>query len=147
MLFRSYRLTVTEGSKNSVHYKGRFIEVVTKDKQKAGILLKQWYRGKAKSLFAELAEPLILRFEKYNVKPSGIYIQSMPTRWGSCTPKGKIILNPELILAPKPCIEYVILHELCHLVYPNHSQKFIDLQTKEMPDWRKWKEKLERLLA
>jgi predicted metal-dependent hydrolase len=146
-LGRQYRLTVTEGPKNSVRYKGRFIEVVTKDKEKAGVLLKQWYREKAKAMFAELAEPLILRFEKYSVKPTGIFIQAMPTRWGSCTPKGKIILNPELILAPKPCIEYVILHELCHLVYPNHSQKFIDLQTKEMPDWRKWKEKLERLLA
>jgi len=71
----------------------------------------------------------------------------MRTRWGSCTPKGKIILNPELIKAPKACIEYVIVHELCHLVHKNHSQKFFDLQKKEMPDWEKWKNKLERLLV
>jgi predicted metal-dependent hydrolase len=71
----------------------------------------------------------------------------MPTRWGSCTPKGKIILNPELIKAPKGCIEYVIIHELCHLVHHDHTQKFIDLQTKEMQDWEKWKNKLEKLLA
>jgi predicted metal-dependent hydrolase len=71
----------------------------------------------------------------------------MPTRWGSCTSKGKIILNPELIKAPKGCIEYVIIHELCHLIHHDHTQKFIDLQTKEMKDWEKWKMKLERLLA
>ena len=68
-------------------------------------------------------------------------------RWGSCTPKGKIILNPELIKAPKGCIEYVIIHELCHLIHHDHTQKFIDLQTKEMKDWEKWKMKLEKLLA
>jgi predicted metal-dependent hydrolase len=71
----------------------------------------------------------------------------MPTRWGSCTPQGKIILNPELIKAPTPCIEYVIVHELCHLVYHAHSRKFMELQNREMPDWEKWKNKLEQLLA
>ena len=74
-------------------------------------------------------------------------IREMPTRWGSCTAKGKIILNPELIKAPKVCIEYVIIHELCHLIYHDHTQKFLDLQTTEMPDWEKWKLKLEKLLA
>ncbi|WP_353849848.1 M48 family metallopeptidase [Hydrotalea sp.] len=78
---------------------------------------------------------------------STIVLRDMPTRWGSCTPKGKIILNPELIKAPKGCIEYVIIHELCHLIHHDHTQKFIDLQTKEMKDWEKWKMKLEKLLA
>lgn len=144
---RQYRLKVTTGSRNEVKYKGRFIEVTTKDKSNAGQLMKQWYRQKAKEKFVELAEPLIVRFKKYGVEPSGIYLLEMPTRWGSCTPGDKIILNPELIKAPRPCIEYVIIHELCHLVHHNHTQKFIDLQTKEMLDWQKWKEKLERLLA
>lgn len=110
-------------------------------------MAKQWYRKKAKIKFAEIAEPLIQKFKKYNIEITGLYIQDMPTRWGSCTPKGKIILNPELMKAPKPCIEYVIIHELCHLVYHDHTKKFIDLQTKEMPDWKKWKNKLKRLLA
>jgi predicted metal-dependent hydrolase len=52
-----------------------------------------------------------------------------------------------LIKAPKACIEYVITHELCHLVHHDHTHKFIDLQNKEMPDWEKWKMKLEKLLA
>jgi predicted metal-dependent hydrolase len=71
----------------------------------------------------------------------------MPTRWGSCTPKGKIILNPELIKAPKGCIEYVIVHELCHLLYQDHSMKFQELLIKEMKDWYKWKLRLEKFLV
>jgi len=146
-LGRQYRLKVTIGRKNEVTHRGSFIEVITKDKARAGELLKQWYRVKAKDKFAEIAEPLINKFKKHNTEPKGLFIQDMPTRWGSCTPKGKIILNPELIKAPRHCIEYVIIHELCHLVHHDHTQKFIDLQTKEMPDWEKWKNKLERLLA
>ena len=123
------------------------IEIVTTEKSNTETLLKGWYKEKAKQKFAEIAEPLIERFKKYNVIPKGIYIQEMSRRWGSCTPKGKIILNTELIKAPKACIEYVIIHELCHLVHHDHTQKFIDLQTREMPDWEKWKNKLEKLLA
>ena len=146
-LGRQYMLKVSNGKQNEVKYKGRYIEVFTKDKGKTKDLLNQWYRNKAKEKFAQIAEPLIEKFKKYNVEPKEIYIQEMPTRWGSCTPKGKIILNPELIKAPKGCIEYVIIHELCHLVHHSHNQKFIDVQTKEMPDWEKWKLKLEKLLA
>jgi len=146
-LGRQFRLDVSIGKKNDVKYKGGFIEVITKDKKKVKELLKGWYRVKAKEKFAEISEPHIQRFRKYKVEPKGLYIQEMKTRWGSCTSKGKIILNPELIKAPKRCIEYVIIHELCHLIHHDHTQKFIDLQTKEMPDWEKWKNKLENLLA
>ncbi len=146
-LGRQYRLKVTEAMTNSVHFGGCFFEVQSKKKSSAKTLLRQWYRERAKMKFAEIAEPWIQRFEKYNVKPEAIYLQEMPKRWGSCTPKGKIILNPELIKAPKPCVEYVIIHELCHLVHPNHTNAFIQLQEKVMPDWQKWKMKLDTLLA
>ncbi|MDD4149661.1 MAG: SprT family zinc-dependent metalloprotease [Bacteroidales bacterium] len=146
-LGRQYRLKITDSKKNEVKYKGRFIEICTLKKEKAGSLLNKWYKERAKIKFGELAEPLIERFKKYNVEPKSLYVQEMNSRWGSCTSKGKIILNPELIKAPRPCIEYVIVHELCHLVHPNHNQKFIELQQKEMPDWQKWKEKLEKLMA
>lgn len=146
-LGRQYRLKVSTGLKNEVTHRGSYIEITTKDKAKANELLRQWYRDKAKEKFGVIAEPLIEKFKKYKVEPTALYIQDMPTRWGSCTPKGKIILNPELIKAPKHCIEYVIIHELCHLVHRDHTQNFIDLQTKEMPDWEKWKNKLENLLA
>lgn len=146
-LGRQYRLLVQIGEYESVKLKGKFIEVTTSEKSKAKKLLHDWYLQHATSKFHTIAAPLIDKFRKYKVAPNSIVLRSMPTRWGSCTPKGKIILNPELIKAPKGCIEYVIIHELCHLIHHDHTQKFIDLQTKEMKDWERWKMKLEKLLA
>jgi len=129
---------------------GRFLEIYTQDKSKVKDIVEEWYLSKAKDKFHLIAKPLFENFKsKHNLSlfTYHLSLRNMPTRWGSCTPKGKIILNPELIKAPKGCIEYVIIHELCHLVHHDHTQKFIDLQTKEMPDWEKWKNKLEKLLA
>lgn len=146
-LGRQYRLKILSGELDSVKLKGKFIEVTTNEKVRTKQLVREWYLQNAKTKFHSIAKPLIEKFKKYKVEPSSIVFRDMPTRWGSCTPKGKIILNPELIKAPKSCIEYVIIHELCHLVHHDHTQKFLDLQTKEMRDWEKWKTKLEKLLA
>lgn len=146
-LGRQYLLKVQEENFNEVKYLGGSIEVKAKNKKDAGKLLNSWYRNRAHIKFPEIADPLIEKFKKYGVEPKGVFLQEMATRWGSCTPKGKIILNPELIKAPKPCIEYVITHELCHLIERNHTKAFFELQSKEMPDWKKWKDKLENLLA
>jgi hypothetical protein len=146
-LGRQYRLKIEQSNVESVKLKGKFIEVSTIDKAKVKQLVNEWYLQNAKTKVKYIAQPLIAQFKKHKVEPSSIVFREMPTRWGSCTPTGKIILNPELIKAPKGCIEYVIIHELCHLVYHNHTQKFIDLQSKEMKDWEKWKMKLENFLA
>lgn len=146
-LGRQYRLQIRIGKPESVKLNGKFFEVTVSDKSRAKDLLKNWYLQHARSKFHSIAQPLIDKFKQHKVEPSSIVLRDMPTRWGSCTPKGKIILNPELIKAPKGCIEYVIIHELCHLIHHDHTQKFIDLQTREMKDWEKWKMKLEKLLA
>jgi len=146
-LGRQYRLKIEQNKAESVKLNGKFIIVTTTDKLRVRRLVNEWYLQHARKNFRTIAQPLIDKFKKHKVEPSSIVLREMPTRWGSCTPKGKIILNPELIKAPKGCIEYVIIHELCHLIYHDHTQKFIDLQTKEMPDWEKWKSKLEKLLA
>jgi len=146
-LGRQYHLRIIQNNFESVKLKGKYIEASVNDKLSAEQLVGEWYLQNAKLKLRTIAQPLIDNFKKYNIEPSSIVLRDMPTRWGSCTPKGKIILNPELIKAPKGCIEYVIIHELCHLVHHDHTQKFIDLQTKEMHDWEKWKMKLEKLLA
>lgn len=146
-LGRQYRLKILHSKTESVKLKGQFIEVTTSEKSRIKPLASEWYLRNARAKFHSIAQPLIDKFKKHKVEPSSIVLREMPTRWGSCTPKGKIILNPELIKAPKGCIEYVIIHELCHLIHHDHTHKFIDLQTKEMPDWEKWKMKLEKLLA
>ncbi|MEO2071318.1 MAG: SprT family zinc-dependent metalloprotease [Zunongwangia sp.] len=146
-LGRQYQLQIMESDQERVKHTGRYFEVRTQDTKKAKALMEKWYLEKAKIWFGKLAEPLIKRFEKYKVKPSKIEIRKMNYRWGSCSPKGRILLNPELIKAPKACIEYVIVHELCHLVHQDHTKAFFDLQQREFPEWKKWKDKLEQLLA
>lgn len=68
----------------------------------------------------------------------------MRKRWGSCTKAGKIILNPELIAAPKDCIRYVVMHELCHLIFKNHSQDYYRLLSRVEPEWMMLRTKLNR---
>jgi len=71
----------------------------------------------------------------------------MPKRWGSWTQRGVIYLNPELVLAPASCIDYVVTHELCHLVHARHGQAFYGLLRRVMPDWEERKDRLERAAA
>lgn len=153
-LGKQYRLKVISDesgvTREGVKLKGQFLEVYTRDNSKVKALVEAWYLDKAKDRFHQLAQPLFEAFIKRNDIEKADYnisIRQMPTRWGSCTAKGRIILNPELIKAPKACIEYVIIHELCHLIHHDHTQKFLDLQTREMQEWEKWKNKLEKLLA
>ncbi len=153
-LGRQYQLQVKSEKlivkSEAVKLKGRFLEVNSLVKSNVKNLIEEWYFARAKDKFQQIAQPLFEEFvKKHNLSLFTFHLslRNMPTRWGSCTPKGKIILNPELIKAPRGCIEYVIIHELCHLVHHDHTQKFIDLQTKEMKDWEKWKMKLEKLLA
>lgn len=145
-LGKQYMLRVNKGKPENVKYKGRYFEIVCSPQSKAKELMKEWYRSHAKVKFAEIAEPIIQRFKHYQVEPSSLHLQEMNNRWGSCTNSGKIILNTELIKAPRPCIEYVITHELCHLVHREHNKQFFNLLATEMPDWEIWKNKLERIL-
>ena len=145
-LGRQYMLRVKESNVNAVHYQNNIIEIECRHKKDAGILLQTWYRQRANVKFQEYAQPIIEQFSIYGVKPQSLSIKKMDKRWGYCTIDGHITLNPRLICAPRCCIEYVITHELCHLIYRSHNKEFYALLTKEMPHWEKWKIKLERLL-
>jgi predicted metal-dependent hydrolase len=109
--------------------------------------LDKWYKQRASTVFSELLEEVLPKFKRYRISEPVLTIRTMSKRWGSCTPAGKIILNTELIKAPKRSIEYVIIHELCHLVHHNHTKAFQNLLIKMMPDWKKWKERLEYSLV
>lgn len=145
-LGRQYMLRVVDSERNEVHYKGNILEVECRHRRDVRTLLLAWYRRRAEIKFGEYAAPLVARFGRYGVQPSGIALKEMATRWGSCTASGQILLNPRLVGAPRICIEYVIVHELCHLVHHNHTKAFYELLAREMPDWPKWKMKLERLM-
>ena len=145
-LGRQYMLRVKEGSVNAVHYQNNIIEIECRHKKDVGVLLQTWYHQRADIKFKEYARPIVERFSVYGVKPQSIAVKNMDKRWGYCTTDGHISLNARLVCAPRCCIEYVITHELCHLVYRNHDKDFYNLLSKEMPHWEKWKNKLERIM-
>ena len=146
-LGRQYMLKVVVGETNAVHYQNNIIVITCRRKKDAGVLLQTWYRQRANIKFSEYAKPIVERFSAYGVKPQSLSVKTMEKRWGYCTGDGKIFLNPRLICAPRCCIEYVITHELCHLIHRNHNKDFYALLAKEMPSWEKWKAKLERMMA
>lgn len=108
-------------------------------------LFDQWWRNTASDIFQSEAEQLYQKiFKKYGLNQPKILVRKMKTLWGSCTPsKDKITLNEYLLKADIRCIQYVILHELTHLLYPNHSNEFYDFLTIHMPDWKERKKQLD----
>lgn len=148
-LGRQYQLKIVKGKVDEVKiYRGlMIISAKYTSPQYLENTLNEWYRSKAILLFDELLNCSLEKFKKYRIHKPTLYVRQMQKRWGSCTKAGKIILNTELIKAPKASIEYVVIHELCHLVHHNHTKYFYTLQNKLSPDWEKWKEKLERALS
>ena len=115
------------------------------DEDLAQRLFDEWWRNKAIEIFQFEMEKLYQKiFKKYGLDQPHILVRKMKTLWGSCTPnKNKITLNEYLLKADIRCIQYVILHELAHLLYPNHSKEFYDFLTIHMPDWKERKKQLD----
>ena len=105
-------------------------------------LIDQWYLSHAKNIFNERLQAMIPKATWVKGIPS-FRIMAMKKQWGSCSTKGSLMLNPHLIKASKECIDYVILHELCHIAEHNHSEKFWRLLTQVMPHWKEVKAKLD----
>ena len=70
-------------------------------------------------------------------------LQAMRVQWGSCSPTGRITLHPGLVRAPRECIDYVVLHELCHLASHDHSPRFYRLLDRHLPGWKAVKQRLD----
>lgn len=110
-------------------------------------ILRLWYREQAQKMFPQrLASCLDHRCFRA-LDPPTLIIRRLKRRWGSLAPTGRLVLNTDLVRAPKHCIDYVIIHELCHAVVPNHSSAFYALLGKVLPGWQGLKEELEHRLA
>lgn len=137
LLGKEYVLRVKIAPYNRVTLETDFIVVECKEKLLVKYLIEEWYRQKANELMPSIMTPLIKKFnDLYNVSPKKISLKSMKSRWGSCTSNRNISMNIKLIKSEDKCIEYVIAHELCHLIHMNHSKNFYALLTEFMPDWR-----------
>ena len=105
----------------------------------------KWWRQTAKEIYQSEVDSYYDKvIRKYNVDKPTVTIKKMKTLWGSCSPqKCKITLNEYLLKANIRCIQYVVLHELTHLLYPNHSSDFYTLMTIHMPEWEERKKQLD----
>lgn len=108
--------------------------------EKREATLAAWYREQLRTLAAPLIETWQ---ERLGVVIAGWGIKRMKTLWGSCNPKsGRIWLNLELARKPEPCIEYIVVHELLHLIEPHHNDRFVALLDQHLPSWRLRRETL-----
>ncbi|MDQ6528939.1 SprT family zinc-dependent metalloprotease [Flavobacterium sp. LHD-85] len=145
-LGRQYKVVVEVTSKNEVSYKGNLFLISVTKKEKAQQVFETWFNERAILKITEIAQPIIKKFTLKHSTSVVVFFQDMPTRWGSCTIKNKLILNPKLVHTPKRCIEYVVMHELCHTIHKHHNSDFFNLLTLMMPDWEKRKMKLDTYL-
>lgn len=145
-LGNKYILKIENALKEKVEIIGNYLFVFVKDienTKKIISLINKWYSNEIQKVFTKIFFQTCKKFknnfnDKYILK-----FRSMKSRWGSCYhKKGVIILNSKLIFAPEICIEYVILHELCHFKIQNHSKSFYNLLSGLMPDYKKRKQTL-----
>jgi len=106
-------------------------------------LLDQWYLDKAHLQFNESLDRCWAKFDRLGIDKPKLSIKRMQKRWGSLSLKGTITLNTDLVKAPKECIDYVVMHELCHLTHHDHSSEFYIMLDSFIPGWEKVKHKLE----
>lgn len=122
------------------------VSVRSRDAAKVKGLLTNWYKLRAREVFARRLDVLLEQALWVQKRPP-IRILTMQTQWGSCSPSGRITLNPHLVKASRDCIDYVILHELCHIAEHNHSEQFYRLLSQVMPHWEKTKQRLDGLAS
>ncbi len=149
-LGRQYRLKVlaSESGRETVKMDRGRIYVYARDTQnraRVKALLDRWYRRQARRVYAERLEEWFPRCERFGIARPEIVVRKMSARWGSCSTGGKITLNLKLIKLPKAYLDYVLVHELCHLVEHHHGPAFYALLDRVLPDWQERREELNRL--
>ena len=113
------------------------------DVAKKQAIVAQWYRELIKDVVPWLIDKWA---PEIGVTPPNLFVRQMKTKWGSCNPKaGNIRLNSELAKKPRQCLEYVLVHEMVHLLEPTHNQRYIALMDRFMPLWRNHRDTLNRL--
>jgi predicted metal-dependent hydrolase len=145
-LGHQYRLKLIQSQNDKIRlWQGR-LEVSTTtphNRERVENAIDTWFRDRAKIVFDERYHHCTKLVAPYGIEPDRCFeLRTMSKRWGSCAPNGKIFLNPLLVSAAKDCIDYVIIHELCHLRFPNHSPGFYRLLASILPDWIDRKQKL-----
>jgi predicted metal-dependent hydrolase len=146
-LGRQYRLKVVEGRENAVKLKGEYLWVYSESKKNTAAiekLAKRWFAQRAADVFEKRMDICVRKFRGRILQAPKLRIRRMLKRWGSFTSKGYIVLNLDLIRMPVVCVDYVLVHELCHVLQRHHGNSFYHLLVTVMPDWEARKERLEK---
>lgn len=150
-LGRQYRLQVKESMDEFVRFYRGTIEMYVQDQNnfnRKKQLLKNWYDERRSVIFKEAKERMYSLVKVYDVEFPVIETRQMKSRWGSYLPNSnKIVLNKALIIAPRFCIDYVVLHELLHARFPDHDYHFFRHLQLLMPDWKERKRILDEEVA
>lgn len=148
LLGRGVRLKVEKNRRDAISTDGIYLHLCVKDPgdfTKKQRMVTRYLNEQCRTIFGEIILETYPVFQKYGVPMPTLRIRDMETRWGSClAKKGVITLNKRLLEAPRNCIEYVVMHEFCHFIHPNHSKHFYDFLTMLMPDWEMRKKVLDK---
>lgn len=120
------------------------VSVAAHDPQRVRQLVHAWYRERADTWLRNRVSELAKQLPWVRMAPS-VAIRQMKSRWGSCSPAGRLTLNPVLIRVPREAVDYVIVHELCHLRHHNHSRSFYLLLARHVPGWQHIKKRLDAM--
>jgi predicted metal-dependent hydrolase len=145
-LGRQYRLKIIKNDAEQIKLSRQFLEVYTPDTNPANarLLVENWYREQSSQIFQERLSACFAKLAREKIPYPKLSIRRMQSSWGSCSAKGMITLNIKLIQVPVEYIDYVIIHELCHLKHLHHETQFYKLLSRVMPGWKAKKEKLDR---
>lgn len=146
-LGRQYRLKLVSADAASVKLtRGQLLVSLPgePDPERVKALLHRWYLDRARAVFGEVLDTSLLHFK--GVDHPRLSVRAMESRWGSLSRAGTMTLNVNLVRAPRPCIEYVVTHELCHTRHRDHDARFFKLLGQVMPDWDQRKQRLEAAL-
>ena len=146
-LGRQYQLKIQVGSPNQVKLKGRYFWVTCAEglPSQAERKMSYWYEQRAHIIFEKRLSLCLKNFPK--IRRPNLILKSFKKRWGGMSKDGKLTLNIDLVRAPLECIDYVIVHELCHIEYPHHGSEFWTLLRQKLPNWKKQKNRLELTLV
>jgi predicted metal-dependent hydrolase len=145
-LGRRYRLRVIvdEATAPACKLRGSYLEVAVKRSTPEAVqqVMEAWYRHRAREVLRDRMDAVAKKL-RWVKSPPPMRLQSMRVQWGSCSPTGRITLHPSLVKAPRECIDYVVLHEMCHLASHDHSRRFYRLLDRYMPGWKAVKLRLD----
>ena len=146
-LGRQYRLKLISGEPASVKLvRGQLLVGLpgAPDPEQVKALLRRWYLDRARAIFSDVLDAGLRHFK--GAQQPRLIVRAMQSRWGSLSRAGTMTLNVNLVRAPRSCIEYVVIHELCHIKHRDHDARFFKQLGQVMPDWEQRKQRLEAAL-